>query len=174
MKKIYFILIFLFIVIVSNSKIIEPKHEIEASLGVNLLTINGAISYKPSWNKKFNNNMSVDFGPKVTLQQSVTAIPIFATKYDFSVAGLTSLNFGINSEFNFLENQSKKIYIGLEAGIGVEVAYFNDGKEINYLSNISGIGKFSLGLKAKQHKIGGYLSYGKGILGLEYGYTLDD
>lgn len=176
MKKIYIIMIFVITTIIirantENYEIVGPKTEVEASLGINFLTLDGAISVKPNWNKKLSSNISVDFGPKITLDQTITFIPTFNLKPDFVPVGATKLNFGFNSEFNFLENKPERMYIGLEAGIGVIVAYTNDGKKIDFKTNLDGIGKVSAGVKIRNHKIGAYLGYGKGILGVEYGYT---
>lgn len=178
MRKIYIAILFIIATVITTAntesyEIVGPKAEVEASLGINFLTLEGSVAVKPNWNKKLSSNTSVDFGPKITLTQMVTFIPAFNYKPDFSPVGATKLNFGFNSEFNFLENKPERMYIGLEAGIGVIVAYVNDGEKINFKTNLDGIGKLSAGAKIKNHKIGGYLGYGKGILGVEYGYTFE-
>lgn len=124
-------------------------------------TLDVNLAFEPKWGAKLPNNTSVEFGPKLTLNQSIVFHKSFT-------AGITTANVGFSTDFNFAENKPVKGYLGLEIGLGGGAIYSSGGA----LPRFNGIGKVSGGAKINNHKIGAYLGYGKGIFGVEYGYTV--
>lgn len=160
-KKLVFFLAFTLFSIFNFAKVDFKGYEIEGSLGLSILSVNGNLAFEPKWGAELPNNTAVEFGPKLTLNQSLT----------FGLIGTTTANVGFSTEFNFGENKPVKGYLGLEIGVGAGVLYAPT--VTNIVSPIpNGIGKVSGGAKINNHKIGAYLGYGKGIFGVEYGYTL--
>lgn len=82
-------------------------------------------------------------------------------------------NVGFETDFNIkLPNTENKFYVGLEVGAGVGAAIAKVKEQTIVAPTFNGISKITLGGKIKNKgNIGVYLGIGKGIIGLEGGYT---
>lgn len=166
MKKIFLISLFTICSLFSSANITGPTYELEGSLGSVVLITTGSLSFKPNWNADILKSISVDFGPKVTLKQTLGFNPVISLA-DKSIYYVSAANLGFSSEFNF-GKELVKGYVGLETGLGIGVMYGSGTKPV-LLPDI--ICKLSGGIKLNNHKIGGFVGYGKGFLGIEYSYT---
>lgn len=163
MKKNSILFAFIMFSILGFSTVDFKGFEFEGSLGTSILGLNGSVAFQPKWGSKLPNNTSVEFGPKLSLNQSlVFTDPILAA---------TSVNAGFTTEFNFLDDKPVKGYLGLELVAGVGKLYSTRSGDNFSLIFPSVASKISGGAKINNHKIGGFLSYGKGYIGVEYGYT---
>lgn len=186
----------------SSFSITGPKHRIEGGLGLSYNTpISANFAYFVGWNHVVNNRFDITFGAKPSVALS------YAFKYSsVSASGSNSagesggvaangskhgIGFSINpavisSEFNIkVPNTKNKFYVGLEAGIGVDVDIFlvkakasnTGGDSAQVKGNIVEVSpnyifKVSLGGKINDKvNVAGYLGHGRGIFGLEAGYT---
>lgn len=177
MKKIIIFLAFTLFSIFNFAKVDFKGYEIEGSLGVNFIdsgyditipVLDTNAAFFPKWSAEIPAylpiKIGVEFGPKVTLSQDA----IFTKP----VINRTSISGGFNLEFNFADEKPIKGYIGTEFGAGVSVNYVVEKGYSASLIKYNLISKLSAGAKINNHKIGGYISHGKGIFGVEYGYTV--
>lgn len=177
MKKISIFLVFTLFSVFNFAKVDFKGYEIEGSLGMNFIdtgynitipVLDTNAAFFPKWGVEIPSNLpiklGIEFGPKVTLSQD----EIFTNP----VINRTSISGGFNLEFNFADEKPIKGYIGTELGAGVSINYVIENGNSAALIRHNLISKLSAGAKINNHKIGGYISYGKGIFGVEYGYTL--
>ncbi|WP_073507561.1 hypothetical protein [Streptobacillus notomytis] len=141
-----------------------------------------AIAFLPEWKSEISKIFDVTFGPKLTV---ILSEQIFESKFEI----FPNATLSMETDLNFRVKENVKIYLGMEAGLGVGVSfsYKKNGGSSNKSSSSQSISyntsevipaimfKGSIGAKLKDKYnvalYGGIL--GKGFLGVEFGYTFE-
>lgn len=162
-----------------SAKITGPKYRVEAGLGTSVFLVNEHLSVLPEWKAEINPSFDITFGPKFSIEASeVVGQKIIGSLFgdeDLKKMEATSIvgNVGFETDFNIkLPNTENKFYVGLEVGAGVGVAIGKVKNQVVAAPTYNGISKITLGGKIKDKgNVGVYLGIGKGIIGVEGGYT---
>ncbi|CAM3157239.1 hypothetical protein STFE110948_04270 [Streptobacillus felis] len=159
-----------------SAKISGPKHGLEAGAGVDIVNPTLHVTYYPEWKADINKNFDITFGPKISAIGEVLVGAGGAPK-----GGAFLVTAGIGADFNVaLPNTTNKFYVGLETGGGlgyIKATKTEKTENSETTTTVHGvtyipIGKIALGGKfSNGFKVAGYTGYGKGIVGLEVGYT---
>ena len=147
-----------------SAKITGPKYRVEAGLGTSgILYVDGHVSVLPEWKAQINPSFDITFGPKLSVEGSKLVLTK-AGEGDWVGA-----NVGFETDFNVkIPNTNNKFYVGLETGVGVG-ALINSSTPIPWPNYI---GKLTLGGKINDKgNVGVYFGTGKGVIGVEGGYT---
>ncbi|WP_065107461.1 hypothetical protein [Streptobacillus moniliformis] len=168
MKKILITLISLSIFSFS-ANITGPRYRLEGSVGAmnykgnvfSLKTISTSISVLPEWKAEINKKVDITFGPKVTLNVT-TGIDTSGTTVHSHII------LGGEIDLNYRLKEDIKLYSGIELGIALG-GKINDAEKKLVIETIQNV---LLGIKIKErYNVGIYMGNGKGMLGIEAGYT---
>lgn len=165
MKRIIIVLSTLIaLVSFSNIRTGRPNIKISASVGVSptISNIGGVLSIgaQPEWTATLSKEWEIGFGPVLDVNT------ILSDTYD---GHKLDPKFGAGLAFRFdakkrLSN-NHKVYIGAETG----VKFFNDFYTTSFGSEP--VFAINTGVEYKNgFYVGGFVGYGKGVLGLELGY----
>ncbi|WP_073507652.1 hypothetical protein [Streptobacillus notomytis] len=116
----------------------------------------------PEWKVDLDKRFDITFGPKIGANVSY----YFSTssKYAIETKGLLSMEVDINYRLK----EDIKLYGGIEIGLGLGLSRDNNKNKFIFGT----VENVLLGIKIKEkYNVGIYLGNGKGILGIESGYT---
>ncbi|CAM3151941.1 hypothetical protein [Streptobacillus ratti] len=127
--------------------------------------ISTSVSFLPEWKAQINKDFDITFGPKFIANLTTTI------KHDKTEV-FPNASLGVEASFNYKLRENLKIYTALETGLGVgpNIEITNKDKTVEAKPAI--IVKLAGGAKINdRYSIGGYIGYGKGLIGVEVGYT---
>lgn len=162
-----------------STEITGPKYRVEAGLGTSVFLVDEHLSVLPEWKAQINPSFDITFGPKFSIEASEFVghkiLGSLVENEDVKKMEATAIvgNVGFETDFNIkLPNTENKFYVGLEVGAGVGAAIAKVKEQTIVAPTFNGISKITLGGKIKNKgNVGVYLGIGKGIIGLEGGYT---
>ncbi|ACZ00503.1 hypothetical protein [Streptobacillus moniliformis] len=160
------------------AKVTGPRYRVEGAFStVSLLLpsrdsfvkinidVSASASFLPEWKAQINRKFDITFGPKIAANL-ITKITGDGTEI------FPNGTIGIETDFNYLVKEDVKVYTSIEAGLGAgsNIVIKNNSTTPEFKPAI--IVKLGLGAKIKdKYNIGVYAGYGKGLLGIEAGYT---
>ncbi|WP_064590952.1 hypothetical protein [Streptobacillus moniliformis] len=173
MKRILILMmIFTGIILFPNEKkITGPRYRLEGSVGV--FSSNKAlnrdrktfssitIGLLPEWKVDLDKRFDITFGPKIGANVSYYKT---TNAYIVEPKGILS----IVTYINYRLKEDIKLYSGIELGIALG-GKINDAEKKLVIETIQNV---LLGIKIKErYNVGIYMGNGKGMLGIEAGYT---